>query len=112
MDRQAGSSQRIHVHAAYVFQALMAKGWTLFKRSGASFIKLEVEPVALGLTCAAGCCFLRKFSGMVRFAPQYVHAIRITPAAGSLGPPQVLQGKVSDMQLLYLLFIVRCLAWG
>ena len=98
MERQAGRSHRIHVHAAYAFQALMAKGWTFLKSSGASFSTLEVELVALDLTSAAGFCFLRKFSGMVRFAPQYVHAIRLAPAAGSLGPPQALQGKVSDMQ--------------
>lgn len=54
------------------------------------------------MDAAVGFAFVRSDSGMVRFAPQYEHAMRVSPASGSFGPPQAVQGKVCVMAAIIL----------
>lgn len=51
---------------------------------------------------AVGIAFILNDVGMVRFAPQYEHAMRVSPATGSFGPPQAVQGKVCVMAAIIL----------
>ena len=89
--KQVGKAQRIQVHAAYIFHALMAIGSALRSKSGASISALITGLAFGGIFSTFGIAFVRKPSGMVKFAPQYVHVMRVIPAAGSLGPPQAEQ---------------------
>jgi hypothetical protein len=65
-----GSSQRSHVHAAYIFHALTTIGSALRSRSGASISGLITGFGFEGVLSTFGMAFVRKFSGMVMFAPQ------------------------------------------
>jgi hypothetical protein len=44
-----------------------------------------------GVFSTFGTAFVRKFSGMVKFTPQYTQAMRMAPASGSLGAPHAEQ---------------------
>ena len=65
--------------------------------SAASSSKLGLGSTFNGLTAAVGFAFTRSDSGMVKFAPQYAHAIRDRPAAGSFGAPHAMHGNVCVM---------------
>lgn len=96
-----GISQRSHVHAAYAFHALMAIGCALRRISDVS-ISGEGIGVALGENFSTfGIAFVRKFSGMVKFAPQYEQAMRDAPASGSFGAPHAAQLK--DCVIVFVL---------
>jgi len=95
--RQVGKSQRIHVHLAYRFHAPMAIGCALRMTSAASISGTGIAFCSGGKFAAVAFGFVRNGVGMVRFAPQYAHVMRMLPASGSFGAPHAGQGKVCVM---------------
>lgn len=60
--------------------------------------------LAFGVLVLFGVALMRSSSGMFKFVPQNVHAMRTEPGSGSFGPPQA--GQMMEVSVMFRCFLL------